>query len=107
MARRNQTKVRKTGTSKIKKLNKEAQKIVDEEAPEIAKSLLKSTLAGHVLSARLLVELAEGDMETDEAIRMRPLSRYASELAEEPQWPDESSEPVVDTEITKRKPESA
>jgi len=79
--------------SKVKKLNQEALKLVDEKAIEIAQSLLDSTLEGHVLSARLLVELAEGNVEAEEASTMRPLHSLALELAAEPQWRGETEQP--------------
>jgi len=79
--------------SKVKKLNQEALKLVDEKAIEIARSLLDSTLEGHVLSARLLVELAEGDVEGEEALATRPPHSVASELAAEPQWSGQTEEP--------------
>jgi hypothetical protein len=75
---------------KVKKLNEAALKMVDENATKIAQSLLKSTVDGHVLSARLLVELAEGDIEPEEAMAMRPLRSMALELAAQPPWKPES-----------------
>jgi hypothetical protein len=77
---------------KVQKLNREAHKIVDENAENIAKSLLASTLEGHVLSARLLVELAEGNVDAEEAMTMRPLRSLATELAAEPQWKGDQTE---------------
>lgn len=81
---------------KVNKLNKEAHKIVDENATEIAKSLYDSTLDGHVQSARLLVELAEGNMEAEEAMTMRPLRSMASNLAAEPPWNGEETETAAE-----------
>jgi len=77
---------------KVKKLNEEAHKIVDENAGKIAQSLYESTILGHVLSARLLVELAEGNVDAEEAMAMRAFRSIASELAAEPQWKDEETE---------------
>ena len=91
---------------KVKKLNKEALKLVDEKAPEIAKSLYESTIKGHVLSARLLVELAEGDVEAEEAMTMRPLRSIALELAAEPQWKGEETEAGAEMCSGPREPES-
>ena len=91
---------------KVQKLNKEALKIVDENAEKIAKALLASTILGHVLSARLLVELAEGDVEGEEAMTMRPLRSIASELAAEPQWKGEETEEAAEAYYGPRKPES-
>lgn len=85
--------------NKAKMLNKEALKIMDEKAIEIAMSLLDSTLKGHVLSARMLVELAEENMEADEAMMMRPLRSVALNLAEEPEWPGEVQQPAAETGV--------
>jgi hypothetical protein len=90
---------------KVKKLNEQALKLVDENATEIAKSLLDSTLDGHVLSARLLVELAEGNVEAEEAVTMRPLRSLALNLAAEPQWPGDAPEPAAETGASGREPE--
>jgi hypothetical protein len=92
---------------KAKKLNKEALKLVDEKAAEIAKSLYDSTLDGHVLSARLLVELAEGNVDAEEAMTLRPLRSLASDLAAEPQWPREELEAVEETGAGSREPQGA
>jgi signal transduction histidine kinase len=91
---------------KIKKLNKEALKIVDENAHKIAQSLYDSTLEGHVLSARLLVDLAEGDVEAEEALSKRPLRSLAEELAAEPQWKGEDEEAMAETCSEPREPVS-
>jgi hypothetical protein len=87
----------KPATPKTRKLNREALKIVDEKAKEIADALFDSTIKGHVLSAKLLVDLAEGNIDADEAMTKRPLRSVATELAAEPPWnpnaqPDTSSE---------------
>ena len=92
-------------SGKVKKLNDEALKLVDEEAAKIAKSLLDSTLQGHVLSARLLVELAEGNAEAEEVLTMHPRRSVALDLAAEPQWPGETEEPVADLDAGTREPE--
>jgi hypothetical protein len=91
MTTRSRSSGRKSGSGKVKKLNKAAGKIVDEHAGQIAQSLLDSTIKGHVLSAKLLVELAEGDVDIEEAATVRPLRSLLTELAEEPQWTDDST----------------
>ncbi len=86
-----QGKAKGAGTfKKAKKLNEAALKMVDENATKIADSLVKSTLDGHVLSARLLIELAEGNIEPEEAMAMRPLRSMALELAAQPPWRPET-----------------
>jgi hypothetical protein len=77
---------------KLKKLNKEALKLVDQNAAEIAKLLCGSTLGGDVTSARLLLELAEGNVDAEEPTTMKPLRSQALSLAAEPEWPHDSTE---------------
>jgi hypothetical protein len=96
MASRNQTAAKKSGKGRAKKLNRAALKLVDEKAKEIANSLYESTLAGHVLSARFLVDLAERDVETEHPMRMRPLHSTAKELASEPEWQHDDADPDID-----------
>lgn len=102
MTTRRQTAVRKNGKGRVKKLNEEAFKIADEKALEIVQSLLKRAIEGHVLSARLLVELAEGNRDVEEAIAMRPLRSLALQLAGEPQWQDEPPDVSAETEAGSR-----
>jgi hypothetical protein len=92
---------------KVKKLNKAALKLVDEKATEIAKSLYDSTLDGHVLSARLLVELAEGNVDSEEAMTMQPLRSLALDLAAEPEWTSEESGATAETDAEQRKSHGA
>jgi hypothetical protein len=92
---------------RMKKLNEAALKLVDEKASEIAQSLFESTRKGHVLSTRLLVELAEGSVEAEEAMAMRPLRSLASELAAESEWPREDLEAVEEAGVGSREPEGA
>jgi hypothetical protein len=95
MAVRKKTASKKTCTRKVKKLSGEALKLVDKKARLIATSLYDSTLAGNVVSARLLVHLAEGDADAEQAVSKGPVRSQALELAEEPEWQDETPEPVV------------
>jgi hypothetical protein len=67
------------------RLASEAFKMVEENANSIAKWLLDSTEKGHVMSARLLVELAEGDVEVEESSTRKPPRSLALRLADEPQ----------------------
>jgi hypothetical protein len=93
---RTRSAVRKNGNGRVKKLNKEAFTIVEQKAHEIAESLFDSTVKGHVMSARLLVELAEGDVDVEDALLKRPLRSLALQLAEQPPWkgedPDDEEE---------------
>jgi hypothetical protein len=75
--------VGKTGS--VKNLNKEARERVEEHSGEIVDALMESTRKGHSMSTRLLIQLAEGPVETGEG-NNRSL---AIDLAKEPQWPDD------------------
>jgi hypothetical protein len=83
------------GVVKAKKLSKEALRTLDDNAVEIVLALYNSTIKGHVLSAKLLVDLGEGNVDAEDAINKRPLRSIAWELANEPQWQDEDLEPVA------------
>jgi hypothetical protein len=98
-------KAKRAGTvKKAKKLNKAALKLVDERATEIAQSLYESTMDGNVVSARLLVELAEGNVAAGDAMVVRPLRSLALDLAAEPEWPGVAD---VEAEVGSREPEGA
>jgi hypothetical protein len=99
MTTRRQTAATRNRKVRVEKLNKAAFKVVDENAGAIAKSLLDSTIAGHVLSARLLVELAEGNVGAEEALAMRPLRSLALQLEAEPQWPFDAPDAAAETEV--------
>jgi hypothetical protein len=64
-------------------------KLVEEKAGEITDSLMKSTTEGKVMSTKLLVELAEGDVDLEDALSKRPLRSLALRLANEPMVPME------------------
>lgn len=81
--------------------------MVDVNANEIAQSLLDSTLAGHVLSAKLLIDLAEGDADLEDAINKRPLRTLAMDLAAEPEWEGDSLESQAEQARANRKTEAA
>jgi hypothetical protein len=99
-------KARAGGTfNKVKKLNEAALKIVDERAVEIAQSLFDGTRKGHVQSTRLLVELAEGNVEAEDALATRPVHSLALDLATEPRWPLEMLETDAKTGVGGREPE--
>lgn len=71
---------------KVVRLSKEAFKTVDENAHTLAVALLKSAMEGKVMSARLLVELAEGDVDVEEGATVGPLRSLALRLARESQF---------------------
>ena len=61
--------------------------MVEEEAHRIAQALVESAKKGDKTSARLLVELGEGEAEAGEVVKERRLFGLAAKLAAEPQWP--------------------
>jgi hypothetical protein len=59
--------------------------LVEESAGEITQALMKSTREGKVMSTKLLVELAEGNVDVEDALSKRPFRSLALRLANEPQ----------------------
>ena len=98
MTTRKHTAVKKIGYAKVKKLIKEALKLADDNAAELAQALYDSAIDGHVLSARLLVDLAEGNLDVEEVLAMGPVRSLALRLANEPQVPREPLNEAADTE---------
>jgi signal transduction histidine kinase len=82
----------------VKKLVKSASSTVESNSDEIARSLLTSTLSGNVNSARLLVSLAEGQAEDDDAEANQPIQTLAMKLAAEPEWTGKPNEATAETE---------
>jgi len=95
------------GKRKVKKLSDEAFRIVDERAVDIIQSLLASTLMGHVLSAKLLVDLAEGSVDIEDALSKNPLRTLAMDLAAEPEWQGDSLETQAEQRHRSQQPEAA
>jgi len=71
---------------RVIQLNKEAFKTVEDNASGIAEALLKGTREGKVMSTKLLVELAEGNVEVEDGVTTGPLRSRALRLAAEPQY---------------------
>lgn len=90
MTIRTHSAARKYSNGRVKRLNTEALKVVEEKANEIAECLMTSTREGKVMSTRLLVELAEGSASPEEALQKRPLLTLAQRLAAAPQLPPEA-----------------
>lgn len=72
--------------------------VVEENAGGITAALLDNAKKGKVMSTKLLVELAEGDLDVEEALTKRPLRSLALRLANEPQMPNEPLNKAADTE---------
>lgn len=77
----------KAGSRGTSKMSAAANKTLEENSEEIAKSLLKSTLGGNVSSAKLLLSLADCQKECKDANVRQCLRSRADELAAEPEWP--------------------
>jgi len=90
---------------KVKRLNDEALKKVDENAASIIEYLLVNIQKGGVMSARLLFELAEGSVEAEEAMLRRPLRSLAEALAADKPWVGPVDEAEAETGFGGREPE--
>jgi hypothetical protein len=71
---------------------------VEANADGIAKALIENALKGMVMSTKLLVELAEGDVDVEDALTKRPLRSLVLRLAMEPQMPKEPLKEAADTD---------
>jgi signal transduction histidine kinase len=71
---------------KLTKLNEQAFNQIETNAEEIAKALCDSTKKGNVISACLLVELAQDQMETEEVSMKQQVQTIAQRLAKEKEW---------------------
>jgi hypothetical protein len=79
------------------KLNKAAEKKLEENSEKIVQSLLDCTLKGNVSGARLLIALADGEIDCENEEVMQRLCSYAEGLASEPEWKgDPATEPVIE-----------
>jgi hypothetical protein len=79
------------------KLTTAAFNMVEDKAVEIIEALFISALKGHVMSAKLLVELAEGDVDVEDALNKKPLRSLALRLANEPQVVNATMHKVLET----------
>jgi hypothetical protein len=93
---------------KAKKLYSAAFKKVEENADKIAEFLYSSTQKGGVMSAKLLVDLAEENVDIEEALEVGPLRSLALRLAARPPWngdnPAAKPAPETDPEIDEDDP---
>ena len=99
MTTRTHSAVKKQGNGRVKRLNKEALKIVDAHAMEIATALLEAAKRGNSMSAQLLIQLAQVGIDIKELLTKRPLITLAMRLAKEPQMPATSSDGDAETEV--------
>lgn len=68
-------------------INKVAEKTVNENAGDICTGLANAAKKGHAMSARLLFNLADGNVDIEEALEKRPLKTIAMRLGAEQQSP--------------------
>lgn len=87
------------------KMNAAADKTLELNSEIIAKSLLESTLGGNATSAKLLIALAEGQINFEDEAVMQRLCSLAEKLAAEPQWSGDAVEAVAECGTAEGEPE--
>ena len=114
VGRRKQTVGRKppgTGTQKktvsrgAAKLKQAADKKLREHSEEIAESLYGKLMTGNVPCGKLLIALADGETDCEEAPVVRRRCNLAEELASEPEWDGELDEAEAETGLGQRETE--
>jgi hypothetical protein len=93
----------KHNSKNVRKLIDAAIEKLDKSAVPLTNALYESALKGHVLSAKLLVELATEDTDVEAAFQKRPLRTLAMRLAAEPQLPRDSLGVPPETDESARK----
>jgi hypothetical protein len=71
---------------KLLKLNEQAFNQVETNATEIASALCEATKKGNCISARLLVELAQDQIDTEEASRKQVVQSIGKQIELEKEW---------------------
>ncbi|MFZ0743019.1 MAG: hypothetical protein WAM85_01365 [Terracidiphilus sp.] len=79
--------------------------VLQKHCMEIAEKLAASSLEGHIQSSRFLYVLADKNQELGVIENTPEFRSLALVLANEPQWPGESSEETAETEGGSREPE--
>lgn len=87
------------GTAKMKAA---ADKTLEENSEKIAKALYKSLLKGNTAGAKLLIALADGQIDCEDEVAMERLCSLAEKLAAEPEWVGESDEAAMETILEER-----
>jgi hypothetical protein len=80
------------------KLCAEAFNTVESKAEEIVLALFESTMKGHPMSAKLLVELAEGSVDLEGILNKDPFRSLALRLGAEPQVVNATMHKVPETD---------
>ena len=68
-------------------INKVAEKVVEDNADGICNGLAEVAKKGHSMSAKVLLDLADGNVNIEEALEKRPLKTIAMRLGAEQQSP--------------------
>ncbi len=71
---------------KLLKLNEQAFNQVETNATEIASALCEATKKGNVISARLLVELAQDQIDTEEVSKRQQVQNMGKQIELEKEW---------------------
>jgi hypothetical protein len=82
----------RTASRGAEKLKAAADKKLEENSDKIAESLLKSLIKGSVTSAKLLIALAEGQIDCEDEALVQRFYSLAEELGKEPGWKGDPSE---------------
>jgi hypothetical protein len=91
------------GTAKMKEA---ADKALESNSEEIAKTLVERTIAGNSTSARLLFALAEAQADCEDEASVERARSLAKELASEAKWDGELDEAEAEIGLGQREPES-
>jgi hypothetical protein len=103
-------KPRRTGTRKkavsrgTAKMKAAASKALENNSEKIAKSLLDGTLKGNVISAKLLIALAEEQADCEEKEPKQRGYSLAEKLASESEWIGEAAGAKAETGFDQQKP---
>lgn len=90
------------GTAKLKTA---ADKKLSENSDEIARALYNKLIEGNVTCGKLLIALAEGQIDCENEAVVDQLRRMAEGLAAEPEWEGESNKGTAKTGLGHREPE--
>jgi hypothetical protein len=93
---RAQKKAFNPGTAKMKTA---ADRKLGEESERIVGSLCDRLIAGNVTCGKLLIALAEGQIDCEDEVVVQQLCSLAEKLAMEPEWTGEMPEDEADTEL--------
>lgn len=82
----------RTASRGAEKLKAAADKKLEENSEAIAKSLYSRLMKGNITSAKLLIALAEGQIDCEDEATVERLYSLAEELGKEPAWTGDLNE---------------